>query len=629
MLIYDHTKTLIGIDDDDLHLLGFISAEELFGACTDIADFFIKQPGYIHNFKNFQWIDFVLHAESQNSRAIVDTGRKHFSCELLIKPFHLLQSPDREAYAVYLQHVQPLKTGETPKAPTVTPPPPPPVPETAAPKPVTEAAAELPKFDDVEETTLGDSAAFEMPSADLLSEPFEAPVEEELRPEFAKPLEIEEDLFITEEPAPHADIEAAIEALPPQPAEAAPMYGDYLSPEEQGYIHPLEEFDDYVFDPHIAADELGLPVDLIEEFIGDFINQSHDFHDPMFEAAEQGDYENLKLLSHKLKGVAANLRIEDAFAMLSTINTSHTRAEVSAYLKMFYNTIAKLEGKEPLWVTYARGETVTESEPAETEPVLPEAESLPEAEPESAGVEEDLYAFDVKMTPTEAAPAAKTAEADTDIYNFDVKEVTETEPAAPEAPWEPEVDEDLYAFEISERKPAADTATELPEPAEHEPEEPALYDFEPERFEPPLQYEETAEAELSESADVDMEAAHEPEVPVMDITSAETAPEPAAPAVPRYDVAGVANELGLPADIVEDLKNDFIAHANLCRAQLDDAIDSVQPAQWRNQAIQLKGIADNLRMNDIAQLMQRLEAATDPLDARALTDQFYTLLAQL
>ena len=601
MLIYDHTKTLIGIDDDDLHLLGFLSAEELFGACTDIADFFIKQPGYIHNFKNFQWIDFVLHAESQHSRALVDTGRKHFSCELLIKPFHLLQSPDREAYAVYLQHVQPLKTGEPPRAPAETPPPPPPPPEAEAPKPT---AAELPKFDDVEETTLTDSAAFEMPSADLLAEPFE----EELRPEFAKPLEIEEDLFITEEPVPHADVEAAIEAIVPQPAKEAPLYGDYLSPEEQRYVHPLEEFDGYVFDPHVAAGELGLPVDLIEEFIGDFINQSHDFHDPMFEAAEQGDYDNLKLLSHKLKGVAANLRIEDAFAMLSTINTSHTRAEVTAYLKMFYNTVAKLEGKEPLWATYTQGETPTEAELPETEPTLPEPESVPAAAPESAGIEEDLYAFDVKTTPTEAAPAAKTTEADTDIYNFDVKEVAEAEPTVPEAPREPETEEDLYAFEITERAPTADTAATEP-PA---PEAPAFYDFEP-----APQYDETAEAELPESAVGGME-------PAMDI-----APEPAAPTVPPYDVAGVASELGLPADIVEDLKNDFIVHANLCRAQLDDAIDSVQPAQWRNQAIQLKGIADNLRMNDIAQLMQRLEAATDPLDARALTDQFYTLLAQL
>ena len=44
MLIYDHNKNFVGIDDDDLRLLGFSTTEELKAACSDIAEFFVKKP---------------------------------------------------------------------------------------------------------------------------------------------------------------------------------------------------------------------------------------------------------------------------------------------------------------------------------------------------------------------------------------------------------------------------------------------------------------------------------------------------------------------------------------------------------------------------------------------------------
>ena len=622
MLIYDHTKALIGIDDDDLHLLGFNTANELFASCTDIADFFIKEPGYIHNFKNFEWIDFVLHAESQNSRAIVDTGRKHFTCEILIRPFHLLQTPDREAYAVYLQHVKPLKMGEetkpAPAEPTAAPQPettPPVAPAVAA----AAAATELPRFDDMAERTLGGEASFELPETEALGESFEESAET-LYPEFAKPLEIEEDLYLGVEE------EAAAEAVPVEaPQEAAP-FAPYLSPEEQAYAEPLETYRDYHYDPTIAADELGLPVDLIEEFLGDFIRQSHDFHDSMFEAASKEDYENLKLLSHKLKGVAANLRIEDAFAMLATINTSHNHTEVEANLKMFYNTVARLEGKEPPLAAVARPEPVagvTAPELPEAEPQIPETAAAPEA---------DIYAFDVKaVAPEQAAtPAAgMEAPAEEDIYDFNIKhpepfelpaesaETEEPEPL-PTLPGE-ETDygmEALYGFE-----------KEAPEP-------PSAPEFteKPTLFEEPELYGETREFELPEMPEAPETVPSEPEAPETVLPE----PEPSGPVAeapeetfPAYDIQSAASELGLPSDIVAELKEDFIDHANSCRERFEEAVGQADPTQWRNEAVQLKGIADNLRMNDIAMMMQELEATDDPLHARALVERFYRRITQL
>jgi hypothetical protein len=53
-------------------------------------------------------------------------------------------------------------------------------------------------------------------------------------------------------------------------------------------------------------------------------------------------------LSHKLKGVAGNLRIEDAFDVLTTINTSDNLSEIKSNLEIFYKIIAKLSGENHL-----------------------------------------------------------------------------------------------------------------------------------------------------------------------------------------------------------------------------------------------------------------------------------------
>ncbi|MDP1784189.1 MAG: Hpt domain-containing protein, partial [Sulfuricurvum sp.] len=62
MLLYNYKQEFIGIDDEELHLLNYSSLEELLSVCSDVADLFANEPGYIHNFKNFGWINFLLHA---------------------------------------------------------------------------------------------------------------------------------------------------------------------------------------------------------------------------------------------------------------------------------------------------------------------------------------------------------------------------------------------------------------------------------------------------------------------------------------------------------------------------------------------------------------------------------------
>ena len=338
MLFYNHKQEFIGIDEEGLKLLNYASLEDLLSVCSDVADLFAKEPGYIHNFKSFGWIDFLLHADSDARSAIVHGNGRTFSCTLQVNSLFLSAEPSQPGYIIDLLHIQSISGDGTKPQPIISKPKidiKPPVIET----PPSLIETVLPNYDHITPTTLSEPGILDVPS---YTEPevAEEPIED-LYAKLSLPLndeELEKDFFI---PEPSLSIE-------PEPKVERPMLGDarYSSAEKE-FINTLKVDKSYRFDPSVAAQELGLPVDLIQEFIGDFIQQANEFKEELFEAALKGDMNNLKILSHKLKGVAANLRIEDAFETLSIINTSNDPIEIEANLKYFYTIIEKLEGKEP------------------------------------------------------------------------------------------------------------------------------------------------------------------------------------------------------------------------------------------------------------------------------------------
>lgn len=58
-----------------------------------------------------------------------------------------------------------------------------------------------------------------------------------------------------------------------------------------------------------AANDLSLPVELIEEFVHDFIEQGHIETEKMLKAYEEGDLDAIQKIGHLLKGASSNLRI--------------------------------------------------------------------------------------------------------------------------------------------------------------------------------------------------------------------------------------------------------------------------------------------------------------------------------
>ncbi len=294
MLIYNHRFEFIGIDKKDLNKLGFKTFADFQSACHDFADLFVKKPGYIHNFKNLKWILYILNSDIQEAKAILNVNGTTFMTNLVIDTIYMKDSPDEESYIVILQNLHQTNI---------------------SPEPLVQI--------DKDTISTEDTIHHEQPLTEAVVEP--------------KILNDNDAL----------DNLNTQTALKPENidnhTQKSPMLGDYLSPAQPASDNQINQ---YLYDPKVAADELGLPVDLIEEFIGDFIQQAYDFKDGLYSAVDNEDHETLKNLSHKLKGVAANLRIEDAFEALRIINTSTDTMEIQSNLDIFYSIISKLDKKE-------------------------------------------------------------------------------------------------------------------------------------------------------------------------------------------------------------------------------------------------------------------------------------------
>jgi HPt (histidine-containing phosphotransfer) domain-containing protein len=383
VLLYNHKQEFIGIDDESLRLLNYSSLEDLLSVCTDVADLFANEPGYIHNFKNFGWIDFLLHADSDASSAIVHGNGRTFSCRLSVTPFYLCDQPKQNGYNIAITQVksisgEDLKLNiEASKAAS---------PELTQMESVAQSipsAAPLPDYTHLIPTQLNEPSILDIPTKPS-STSFDDM--DDLHASLMAPLSAKE-LDVLPEELPIKEEKPFVKPTPisaqavPSPVPKSSQY----SAAEKVYLSHHKVKDSYAYDPSVAANELGLPVDLIEEFIGDFIQQSHEFKNELFEAAAKNDINTLHILSHKLKGVAANLRIEDALETLTIINSSEEPHEIDANLKYYYVIISKLEGKE---APSSSNEEVLPIVKKETKPVI-DLESM-----------DDIYSFSLKQDKT-------------------------------------------------------------------------------------------------------------------------------------------------------------------------------------------------------------------------------------
>jgi len=326
MLFYNSKKEFVGIDEEDLNALGFSNLSELRSESANFADLFVRTPGFIHNFKYVHWIDYITYGgSSETPKAIIHTKARNFWCNITISTSYMIDNPATKAYIIQLQNLRELSKQET-VAMT----------DDILAKPTPESRKEVatPYIDQSVHDNIRKSIAEQNNSFHQVDDTYSS------EPSSTTPVK-----SIPSEPKQQLNRENTQEE----------------KAQDNSQTNSSDDFSEYVYDPQVASDELGLPVDLIEEFIEDFIAQAKEFKDDLYAYAKEEDINNVRILSHKLKGVAANLRVEDAFEVLATINTTTDINVIKENLTALYHIIAKLNGEE-VEIPTKKAEVVTAPE---------------------------------------------------------------------------------------------------------------------------------------------------------------------------------------------------------------------------------------------------------------------------
>ncbi len=92
MVLYDKNHKFIGISSKTLSYLGYEDIKEFSSVHSDFANILVNQEGYIYNFSNFSWIDFILYSGSPNKSALatLKNGRE-VEVKLSIEEIYLPQ----------------------------------------------------------------------------------------------------------------------------------------------------------------------------------------------------------------------------------------------------------------------------------------------------------------------------------------------------------------------------------------------------------------------------------------------------------------------------------------------------------------------------------------------------------
>jgi len=133
-----------------------------------------------------------------------------------------------------------------------------------------------------------------------------------------------------EEPLPAVDFESVI---PTKEESFGTISLDDVTP-----IH----FD---FQLEEAAKDLSLPIELIEEFVHDFIEQAHIETKKMLEAYENGDLDTIQKIGHLLKGTASNLRINTLSDTLYEIQFCEDSSKLENLIKQYWGHFLSLENQ--------------------------------------------------------------------------------------------------------------------------------------------------------------------------------------------------------------------------------------------------------------------------------------------
>ena len=567
MLIYNYKKEFLGIDKTSLELLGLSNLEELRSEAGDIADLFVKAAGYVYNFEHIHWIDFIRTSMTNTSpKAIIHIKDKNFVTDIDIKHMFLVDSPKVPAYIIALSNIRVLRDSELVEATM-----PNPTPDTSViPLQTAPSKVKHPYTEDFELPTVTQPTPTVQPQQEEIA--LDIPMQDEPKEEVKKPsvplndipqdtpLEIDldmdddEPLIIptTDEDEPKDEPVLKLDELvfddevktTPQPKQNAIQNTNSNINEEL-----LTKIKTYKYDPTVACEKLGLPIELIEEFIEDFIEQAYHFKPGLYNAFSTQNIDEIQSLSHKLKGVAANLHINDAFDVLSTINTSKDIGTIEENLEAFYMIINKLEGKDIF--------PDISSSPEENLEISPEPSVEPAVE-EPAKQDDELDMLDINdmlLADTDETPAQNEVtitDVPTDTY---------------------EIDDDLNL--------------ELTDLSESEDEVPQIQEEKP-----------VVEETMQDDDDFALS--------LEDLSFDDEEIE-----LPSYDKNTIANEIGLDLESFNELLEDYKNEYNTISTEINQAISNQDIDAIKQNAQKLKLMSENMRMPDVIKQLDEVQNSSN------------------
>jgi hypothetical protein len=552
MLIYNYQKEFLGIDENDLKSLGFKDFAHLRSEAADFADFFVKTPGFVHNFKHVHWIDFVTCAESsEDAKVIIHANGKNYRCTLDIRTAYLIDNPEQKAYLVHLMNLRALSHSENEQ-----------IAGDVLERPALQGSDEVKDIfntssfvDDSElgsqkQDMLDDESAKELNFIDdELDKPYVSHAKEDSYMD--SPIDLGDDFFNDEDNS-IAQVEKELEVKKDDTSKKVLKPIQHTVQDTQVLQNVAS---DYVYDPHVASEELGLPVDLIEEFIQDFISQADDFKEELYTSLRENNISNLKILSHKLKGVAANLRVEDAFEVLTTINTSEDTEIIELNLNTFYAIINRLAGRKDV----------------QQDDVVQQKEMLKTIQDEPKEVDDAPIELEFKDEIEDA-----------DIFI--------------EAP-------DFEDEKIKLHQSSVDVKEEIKSFSDENDSESNLEKIE-------LDYDDSLD--LKDEIGIVEDKQEEVEEIQIKIDEEKTPIEK----TPKYDdlfydKALVAGEIGIDINVFNELFEDYMVEANATCDEIIKAIENEDVALWQKNATKLKGMSDNMRVHDIVAELKSIIYTTD------------------
>lgn len=142
----------------------------------------------------------------------------------------------------------------------------------------------------------------------------------------------------TELPSIEPKITPEEEMTTVQETEIAEETGEEEFPEGSFGTIDLSDVKPIYFDFRLeeAADELSLPVELIEEFVHDFIEQARSETKNMLEAYRHGNLDKIQKIGHLLKGASSNLRINPLADTLYQIQFCEDSSKLEALIKNYW-----------------------------------------------------------------------------------------------------------------------------------------------------------------------------------------------------------------------------------------------------------------------------------------------------